>query len=112
MYRLSLSHQVKLQNVQQKYTSEISSSSAMRKILAPMLLLLTTQLASGNHFNCANVCAEKGKDVPDHPSGSKVSINSLLRMLLSHLIGFVLGHYRGQAWRDEVLWNFLRSSLP
>jgi len=45
----------------------------MRKILAPMLLLLTTQLASGNHFNCANVCAEKGKDVPDHPSGSNVT---------------------------------------
>ena len=112
MYRLPSSHQVKLQNVQQKYTSEISSSSAMRKILAPMLLLLATQPASGNHFNCANVCAEKGMDVPDHPSGSNVSINSLLRMLLSHLIGFVLDHYRGQAWRDKVLWNFLRCSLP
>ena len=60
----------------------------MRKILASMLLLLATQLAFGNHFNCANVCVEKGKDVSDHRSGSNVGISSLLRMLLSHVIGF------------------------
>ena len=56
-----------------KYISD-NFSFAMRAILAMVLLLLGTQLATGHHFNCANVCAENGIDVSHGPSGSHVGL--------------------------------------
>lgn len=47
----------------------------MGRTLALFVLLVTMPLSSCKHFNCANVCADAGRDPPgpDQPSGSKAT---------------------------------------